>query len=91
MNNHEYKDALEALSLSPTEAASLIGVECRTSRRYASGERPIPEPAARFLNCLIAMGITPEAVIDKIGPYHVPKLPQKRGRKKKIGSAPQPI
>ena len=36
------------------EAARLLGVDARTSRRWASGEREVPPPAVRFLRYLIA-------------------------------------
>lgn len=54
MTPDEYRSAIEALGLSQVAAAKLLGVDDRTSRRWASGERDIPGPAARFLRYLIA-------------------------------------
>ena len=42
------------------EAARLLGVDARTSRRWASGEREVPPPAVRFLQYLIATKKTGE-------------------------------
>jgi transcriptional regulator with XRE-family HTH domain len=53
MTADEYRTAIEALGLSQIEAARLLGVDARTSRRWASGEREAP-PAVRFLRYLIA-------------------------------------
>jgi DNA-binding transcriptional regulator YiaG len=54
MTADEYRTAIEALGLSQIEAARLLGVDARTSRRWASGEREVPPPAVRFLRYLIA-------------------------------------
>lgn len=54
MTAAEYADAIDRLGLSQTAAAKLLGVDARTSRRWISGERDVPEPAARFLRYLIA-------------------------------------
>ena len=53
MTPDEYRDALASLGLSQSGAARLLGVDARTSRRWVSGERDIPEIAARFLRFLI--------------------------------------
>lgn len=42
MTPEEYKAALAALDLSQVGAAKLLGVDERTSRRWALGERAIP-------------------------------------------------
>lgn len=54
MTADEYREAIAALELSQVGAAKLLGVDARTSRRWALGEREIPPPAARFLQYLIA-------------------------------------
>jgi DNA-binding transcriptional regulator YiaG len=53
MTPNEYREAIEGLGLSQIAAARLLGVDARTSRRWASGERDIPPPAVRFLRYLI--------------------------------------
>ena len=64
MTDEEYRNAIAALGLQQTEAARLLGVDERTSRRWASGEREIPPPAARFLRFLLAYGITGAKAIE---------------------------
>lgn len=60
MTADEYRDAIDKLGLSQVAAAKLLGVDDRTSRRWASGERDVPAPAQRFLQYLIATGKTGE-------------------------------
>jgi DNA-binding transcriptional regulator YiaG len=55
MTPAQYRAAIEALGLSQLAAARLLGVDGRTSRRWANGERDIPPPAERFLRYLIAI------------------------------------
>lgn len=59
MTPDAYREALDSLGLSQVGAAKLLGVDARTSRRWASGEREVPAPADRFLRFLIAAKITP--------------------------------
>lgn len=54
MKPDEYREALARLDLSQVAAARLLGVDDRTSRRWANGERDVPQPAVRFLQYLIA-------------------------------------
>jgi len=56
----EYRAAIDKLGLSQVAAARLLGVDERTSRRWANGERDMPAPAVRFLRYLIAIGKTGE-------------------------------
>jgi DNA-binding transcriptional regulator YiaG len=60
MTPEQYRAAIEQLGLSQVAAAKLLGVDERTSRRWANGERDVPPPAARFLRYLIATGKTGE-------------------------------
>jgi DNA-binding transcriptional regulator YiaG len=63
----EYADAIDTLGLSQLAAAKLLGVDGRTSRRWISGERDVPEPAARFLRYLIATRKTGEQAMRVLG------------------------
>jgi DNA-binding transcriptional regulator YiaG len=63
----EYREAIEALGLSQVAAARLLGVDDRTSRRWASGERDVPPPAVRFLRYLIATGRSGEYAMKRLG------------------------
>ena len=60
MTSGEYRDTIARLDLSQVAAARLLGVDERTSRRWAIGERPVPGPAVRFLQYLIATRKTGE-------------------------------
>lgn len=60
MTPDEYRDAIARLDLSQVAAARLLGVDERTSRRWATGEREVPPPAVRFLRYLIATRKTGE-------------------------------
>ena len=66
MTPAEYRIALETLGLSQIAAARLLGVDDRTSRRWANGERDIPPPAQRFLRYLIATGRTGEYAMKRL-------------------------
>lgn len=63
MSPDQYRSAIERLGLSQVAAAKLLGVDARTSRRWANGERDVPAPAFRFLQYLIATGKTGEKAI----------------------------
>jgi len=53
MKANDYREVLASLGLTQTQAAHLLGVDERTSRRWANGERAVPPPAARFLRYLV--------------------------------------
>jgi DNA-binding transcriptional regulator YiaG len=58
MTAAEYRETIAQLGLSQVAAARLLGVDARTSRRWANGERDVSQPAARFLRFLLAIGRT---------------------------------
>jgi hypothetical protein len=53
MTKHGYRTAIAILGLSQVAAAKVLGIADRTSRSYALGERPVPEPVALALRLLI--------------------------------------
>jgi transcriptional regulator with XRE-family HTH domain len=59
VNAVDYRRSLAALGLSQTRAAKLLGINPRTSRRWALGEQDIAEPAARLLMALEHFDIDP--------------------------------
>jgi DNA-binding transcriptional regulator YiaG len=63
----EYRAAIDKLGLSQVAAARLLGVDARTSRRWANGERDVPSPAVRFLQYLIATRKTGEQAMRVLG------------------------
>ena len=67
MTPDEYREAIEGLGLSQIAAARLLGVDARTSRRWASGERDIPPPAVRFLRYLIVTKKSGEQAMRVLG------------------------
>ena len=60
MTPAEYRDALAALSLSQVRAASLFGVDARTSRRWALGEAAVPRMVALVLRLMLRHGVSVE-------------------------------
>lgn len=66
MTPDEYRTTIEHLGLSQVAAARLLGVDDRTSRRWASGERDIPPPVDRFLRYLIATGRSGEYAMRRL-------------------------
>jgi transcriptional regulator with XRE-family HTH domain len=54
MKPDQFRSALDALGLTQTAVATLLGVDPRTARRWATGERRVSPPAARFLRHLVA-------------------------------------
>lgn len=66
MSPDDYRSAIEQLGLTQGAAARLLGVDERTSRRWACGERDIPPPAERFLRYLIATGRSGDYAMRKL-------------------------
>ena len=66
MTSDEYRATIERLGLSQIAAARLLGVDDRTSRRWACGERDIPPSAQRFLRYLMATGRSGEYAMKKL-------------------------
>lgn len=67
MTPDDYREALAELGLSQLAAARLLGVDGRTSRRWVSGERPIPPPVQNFLRYLMATGRSGEYAMKRLG------------------------
>jgi DNA-binding transcriptional regulator YiaG len=49
MTPTEYRDQIARLGLTQAGAAALLGVDARTSRNWACGERETPAPVVRLL------------------------------------------
>lgn len=64
MTSNQYRAALTRLDLSQVGAARLVGADPRTGRRWALGERPIPDCVAILLRLLLAKKITIKDVED---------------------------
>lgn len=59
MTANQYRALLETLGLTQGRAALVLGVDERTSRKWALGERPVSDTAATFLTYLVATRNTP--------------------------------
>ena len=59
MTAKQYQAAIDRLGLSQLGAARLFGADGRTSRRWASGERAVPQTVAILLGLLLAGTIAP--------------------------------
>jgi len=59
MNDIEYRAALSALHLNRRSAGHFLGVDERTSRRWAAGDTEVPHAIAVLLRVMIAFGISP--------------------------------
>lgn len=49
MTRDDFRAALDRLGLTQTGAARVLGVDERTTRRWAAGERAVPPPVERLL------------------------------------------
>lgn len=58
MTPNQFRNALDRLGLSQAGAAALVGADPRTGRRWALGERAVPECVAILLRLLVARKIT---------------------------------
>ena len=65
MTPAEYRVVIDRLGLSQVKTAKLLGIDPRSSRRYASGEVPIPEATAKLLRFLVQAGVEP-AEFDRL-------------------------
>lgn len=62
MTANEYRATIARLKLSQRKAAGVLGVGERSSRRWALGEAPVPEPVAKLLRLMIKHKLKPEDV-----------------------------
>lgn len=72
MTSDEYRRVIADLDLTQEGAAELLGVNPRTSRKWANGERAIPPPARRFLLFLLAADIKPSHVLRTLSEKSIP-------------------
>ena len=84
MTANQFRSALDRLQLSQLGAARLFGADGRTARRWALGERSVPEPIAILLRLLIAGRITAEDIeaarrqSQEKGPHEAGRVWRKR-------------
>jgi hypothetical protein len=58
----QFQAAIDRLGLSQVGAARLVGADPRTARRWALGERSVPEPVAILLRLMLAGKITAQDI-----------------------------
>lgn len=56
MTPDAYREALDSLGLSQVVAASLFGVDPRTSRRWAAGDLEVPKAVEIALRLMLFIG-----------------------------------
>jgi hypothetical protein len=64
MTAKQFQNAIDRLGLSQVGAARLFGSDPRTARRWAIGERSVPEPVAIILRLMLAGKITADDIIS---------------------------
>lgn len=57
MDHLTYREAIKRLGLSQGQAAELFGVDARTSRRWALGEKPVPRAVALCLLLMVSYDV----------------------------------
>jgi transcriptional regulator with XRE-family HTH domain len=62
MTPQQYLDAIERLGLSQRSAGEFLGVNERTSRRWVSGQSPVPISVEKLLRLMLKLGIDPEDI-----------------------------
>lgn len=89
MTHVEYREALSRLGMKPHGAGKLLGVDPRTSRRWAedpsmSSSRAVPGPVAHLLRLLLVKGISGHEALQALG---IPKR-KPRASSPSRGSSP---
>ena len=77
MDSTDYRAAIARLGLSQGGAARLVGVDARTSRRWALGEVPVPGPVVRLLWTCEHFPLVLEALQDWPAPDAAANAPGK--------------
>lgn len=65
MTPAELQSALATLELSPASLAKLLGVDVRTTRRWATGGKAIPETVALQISQMLRAGAVPASLIER--------------------------
>jgi hypothetical protein len=62
MTADQYRSALKRVGLSQRGAGVFLGVDERTSRRWAAGDAAVPESVAKLLRLMVRLKLTHEDV-----------------------------
>lgn len=63
----EYTKAIRRLGWSQVHAGQMLGIDPRTSRRYASGDLSLPNPLQMLLRVLVNLKRTDEWFVEVTG------------------------
>jgi plasmid maintenance system antidote protein VapI len=66
MDDKGFVAARNRLGLENSSMAELLGMTPHGVRRYVNGNRKVPEPVARFLRLIIALGLSAKDVEDTL-------------------------
>jgi hypothetical protein len=58
----QYRDAIARLEMSQVRAGEFLCGNPRTSRRWASGESPVPQAVAMLLRLMVRLKLDPDDV-----------------------------
>ena len=67
MNSKRYRELIEELEMSQVGMATFLGVDPRTSRRWALAEKNMPYDAAILLELMDKHGLTPDKARELAG------------------------
>lgn len=60
--NQKYREAIEQLGMTNAGAALFLGIDPKTSWRYARGELPLPELVQMLFAVMLKLRLRPETV-----------------------------
>ena len=64
MTPAQYRDAIAKLGLTQVAAGEFLIGNPRTSRRWASGESPVPKSVAMLLGLMVRLGLSTDDVVS---------------------------
>ena len=76
MTADEYRSALKSLGLTQNEAGRWLGVHEQSGRRWAVDGPPVP--VAKFLNLVMALGLSPQKAEEIIDCFKRPRSKTKK-------------
>lgn len=62
MTANQFRDAIKKLGLSQRKAGDFLGVDERSSRRWACDEADVPESVAKLLRLMVRLKLSPDDV-----------------------------
>lgn len=78
LKGQEFKDALAALGMTPSQAATFLGCSLRNCRRVINGSAELDRGETILLRLMIHLGFKVKAVYDMLGMDPPPKPAKKK-------------